>query len=83
MKLQILQNFQSVLNIFSDCPQLVKNSTSFRIILNEGTNLAELPECSKYFFNSPQLVKNSTSFRIILNEVTNLAELPECSKYFF
>ena len=51
--------------------------------MNEVTKLAELPECSKYFFNSPQLVKNSTSFRITLNEVTKLAEPPECSKYFF
>ena len=51
MKVQILQNFQSVLNIFLTAgPQLVKNSTSFRIISNEVTKLAELLEYSKYFF---------------------------------
>ena len=49
---------------FFDSPQLVKNSTSFRIILNEV----------------PKLEENSTSFRKILIEVTKLVKLPECPK---
>ena len=39
------------------CPQLAKNSTSFRIILNEVTKLAELLEHSKYFFRLPTTCK--------------------------
>ena len=52
MKLKSLQTFLSDITItISDCPQLVKKSTSFRMILNQVTKLAELPECL-------QLVKN-------------------------
>ena len=69
MKLQSLQNFLSVLNMFSDCPQLMKNSISFKIILNEVTKIANIPKCSKY------------DIRIILNDFTLLIELSECPKY--
>ena len=42
---------------FLNSPQLVKNSTIFRIILNEVTKLAELLEHSKYFFRLPTTCK--------------------------
>ena len=48
MKLQNLQNLLSVLNIFYYSPQLVKNSTSFRIYLNEVTKLINLSYFPQY-----------------------------------
>ena len=83
MKLKSLHTFLSVLNIFSDCPQLVKESTSFRIVSNEVTKPVDLPECPKYLSDYPQVVKISTGFRMILNKVAKLVNLPECPKYFF
>ena len=71
IQLQSLWTFQSVLNIFSDSPQVV-NVTSFRIILNKVTKLVDLLECPKYLFDSPQVLENSTIFKIILNIVTKL-----------
>ena len=80
MKLQSLWTFLSVLDIFSDCQMLLKNSPSFRMILNDVTKLVDLQECPKDY---PLLVKNSTSFKMILYEVTKLVDLQECPKYFF
>ena len=44
-----LVDLQECPKYFSDYPQLLKNSTSFRMILNEVTRLVALQECSKYF----------------------------------
>ena len=82
MKLQSLWTFQSVPNIFSDCPHLVKKSTRFRIVLNEFTKPVDHTEWPKHLSDFPQLVKNSTIFRIVSNEVTTPVDLPECPKHF-
>ena len=83
MKLQSLWSFQSVLNIFSDYQQLVKNSTSSRKVLKEVTKPVDLPECPKHLSDFPQLVKKSTSFTIILNEFTKPVDQTECPKHIF
>ena len=63
--------------------QLVKDTTIFRILLNEITKLVDFHECLKYFSDCPQLVKDSTSFRMILYLVSKLVDLPEGPEYFF
>ena len=55
----MLQTFLSVPNIFSDSPQHVRNSTSFRIILNTVLTVVDPPECPKYFFWLPKSSKKS------------------------
>ena len=80
IQLQSLWTFQSVLNIFSDSPQVV-NVTSFRIILNKVTKLVDLLECPKYFSDSPQVLENSTSFKITLKiQLQSLKTFPICCK---
>ena len=50
--------FLSVLNIFADSQQFVKESKAFSMILNEVTVLEDLPECPKYFFLQKRLQLN-------------------------
>ena len=58
--------------IFFDSPQLGKNYTNFRIILNVVSKLVDFPECPRHFYDCPLFVKKSTNFRIVKNLVTKL-----------
>ena len=82
MKLQSLWTFQSLLKTLSDFAHIVEPSTSFRIILNEGTKPMDLSESPKYFCDFAYIVKPSTSFKMVLNEVTKLLDLSESPRYF-
>ena len=71
MNLQSLWTFLSVQNIFSDCPQLVKKSTSFRIGLNEVTKLVDFTESSK---SSEYLSMNFQTFQNFLKVLSMFIE---------
>ena len=75
--------FLSVLIIFSDNPQLVKDYTSFKIIFYKVKKACVKASVRNTFSDSPQIEKNYTSFKIIVTTVTKLVDLPKCPKYFF
>ena len=70
-----LKSSLSLLDISPDFPQIVKNSTSFKMLLNEVTKLLDLPDYPEYFFWLSTSCIRYQKFRMLLKEVTKLEEV--------